>query len=172
MVKNLSIRLAVVLLASVFSVSAYAQAKTKSATVEVTASVESNCEISANSLNFGVYDPRNQADTLANSAITLTCVKNTPITGVELSGLNSNGGRQMKDGSNTLNYQVYKAADTAGTPCSASSTSVWGVLTDALNPGIAPDSSAKIYNMCGVIPAQQDVAVGNYKDTLTATVSY
>lgn len=112
-------------------------------------------------------------DTTASTAITLTCVKNTPVIGVELSGLVAASGiRQMTNGAGTLNYQVYKAGDTAGAPCTAGSMAVWGTGNDALKPGIANDASTKSYNLCGIIAAKQDVSAGDYKDTLTATVSY
>lgn len=175
MVKRISIKLAITACVAAFSFAAHAQVapKFKTATVEVSATVESNCEISANPLAFGKYDPLNNADTTATSSITLTCVKNTPVIGVELSGLVGNSGiRQMSNGAGTLDYQIYKAGDVAGTPCVAGSMSVWGTGNDALKPGIASDASAKNYNLCGVITAKQNVGAGDYKDTLTATVSY
>ncbi len=175
MVKQITIKMALAVCVSALSFSANAQVapKTKTATVEVSATVESNCEITANPLVFGKYDPLNTADTKATSSITLTCVKNTPVIGVDLSGLvGANGIRQMTNGTNTLDYQVYKAGDAAGTACTAGALSVWGAGNDALKPGTATDSSAKSYNLCGVITASQDVGAGDYKDTLTATVSY
>ena len=78
----------------------------------------------------------------------------------------------MTNGSGTLDYQIYKAGDTAGAPCTAGSLTVWGTGSDALKPGIANDASAKSYNLCGIIAAKQDVSAGDYKDTLTATVTY
>ncbi len=175
MVKKISIKLAVILGMSLFSFMAQAQVapKIKTATVEVSATVESNCEIRATPLVFDKYDPLSAADATANAAITLTCVKNTPVIGVDLSGLEGASGiRQMKNGASTLDYQVYKAGDIADTPCATSGMPVWGTGNDALKPGIANDASAKNYNLCGVIKAQQDVSAGEYKDTLTATVSY
>jgi spore coat protein U-like protein len=175
MVEKITIKLALAVCITAFSFAAHAQVapKTKTATVEVSATVDSNCEISANPLAFGKYDPLNAADTTATAAITLTCVKNTPVIGVDLSGLiAATGNRQMSNGNGTLDYQVYKAGDTADTPCTAGALSVWGVGNDALKPGIANDASAKNYNLCGVIKAGQDVGAGNYKDTLTATISY
>ena len=175
MVKKIVLQLSFSICAATLSFGAYAQAapKFKKTRVEVTATVESNCEISANSLAFGKYDPLNENDTTANTSITLTCVKNTPVTGVELSGLvDSTGLRQMTNGSESLKYQIYKAGDTAGAPCTAGSMTVWGTGSNALKPGIANDASAKSYNLCGIIAAKQDVGAGEYKDTLTATVSY
>lgn len=175
MVKKITVNLAIAICASTLSFAANAQVapKTKTATVEVSATVESNCEISANPLVFGKYDPLAKADTTATSSITLTCVKNTPVMGVDLSGLvGVDGIRQMTDGTSTLNYQVYKAGDAAGTACTAGALSIWGTGNDALKPGTATDASAKSYNLCGVISASQDVGAGEYKDTLTATVSY
>ena len=175
MVKKIVITLGFSICAATLSFGAHAQVapKFKEAKVEVTATVASNCEISANSLAFGKYDPLNTNDTTASTSITLTCVKNTPVIGVELSGLVAASGiRQMTNGSGTLDYQIYKAGDTAGAPCTAGSLTVWGTGSDALKPGIANDASAKSYNLCGIIAAKQNVSAGDYKDTLTATVSY
>lgn len=175
MVKKITIKLALAACAATLSFAAQAQVapKFKTATVEVSATVESNCDITANPLAFGKYDPLNSTDATATSAITLTCVKNTPVVGVELSGVVAASGiRQMTNGSSTLNYQIYKAGDAAGTPCTAGTLTVWGTGNDALKPGIASDASAKSYNLCGVITAKQSVDAGDYKDTLTATVSY
>ena len=175
MVKKITIKLALAVCAATLSVGAQAQVapKFKAATVEVTATVESNCDISANPLAFGKYDPLNNADTTATTSITLTCVKNTPVIGVELSGLVAASGiRQMTNGTSTLDYQIYKAGDVADTPCTAGSLTVWGTGADALKPGIANDANAKNYNLCGVITSKQNVGAGDYKDILTATVSY
>lgn len=174
MVKKIAMKLSLSACVAMLSFGAQAQVapKFKTATVEVSATVESNCEISANSLDFGKYDPLNNNDTTASTSITLTCVKNTPVIGVELSGVVAGGGRQMTNGAGTLNYQIYKAGDIAGAPCTPGSLTVWGAGNDALKPGIANDASAKSYNLCGIITAKQDVSAGNYKDTLKATVSY
>lgn len=175
MVKKINMKLALVLCVSALSFTANAQVapKTKQATVEVSATVESNCEINAAPLVFGKYDPLSKVDTKATTAITLTCVKNTPVISVELSGLVGDTGiRQMSSDAGTLDYQVFKAGKTAGTPCTEGALSVWGSGNDALKPGIATDASAKNYHLCGVIAASQDVGAGEYKDTLKATVSY
>jgi len=181
--KRISIKLALVVFSAGLCFSAHAQvstpptttttaSKSKTAKIEVSATVESNCEITANPLAFGKYDPLSKTDTLATSAITLTCVKNTSVTGVELDGIVTGTTRQMKDGTKTLDYQVFKAGNTAGAICDANSWSVWGKGSDALTPGIAADASTKNYNLCGLIKAGQDVDAGEYKDTLTAEVKY
>lgn len=59
MVKKIVVQLGLAIFVATLSCTAHAQVapKFKTATVEVTTTVESNCEISANPLAFGKYDP-------------------------------------------------------------------------------------------------------------------
>lgn len=179
MIKQINVKIAIAFFASTFSLAGYAQ-QTNIAQIEVTATVESGCIISASPLAFEKYNPLNDADATKNTSITLTCVKNTPVKSITLSGNDTaTNTRNMKnkEGTETLSYQVYKpksitgSIDIASTPCDSNATEIWD-NAGYLNPGAPADASARVYNLCGVIKAKQNVGAGVYADTLTATVNY
>ena len=82
--------------------------------VAVTASVASNCVMTAGSVAFGPYDPlvTHAATNLDQTgSVSVACVKGT-FANVELSdGGNFSGGtRRMSNGTDFLNYQLYTTA--------------------------------------------------------------
>ncbi len=162
---------------SLLSLTCSAQ-QTHTANVQVKATVDASCTIAANPLDFGKYDPLSPTAKNQSAAVTLTCVKNTPIKSIDLDiGLSpDNGIRRMTNGAEFLKYQVYKPSnggagvDIPGAICDANATVAWGSGTDGLHPAPHSDALAKTYNLCGVIDANQDVGAGDYADTLIVTV--
>lgn len=151
-------------------------AGSSSTVLNVVAYVSSSCQISANSVNFGSYDPASPNAGTATGGITLACVKGSnPIVTLDF-GQNANGSIRAMKGNNTevLEYQLYQPANnTAGTACTFNESVVWGdtgterfVVTTS--PGILP----RIYNICGVIPPGQDVATDFYQDKVMAQVDF
>ncbi len=75
--------------------------------------------------------------------------------------------RLMKNGSNTAQYNIY---------LDAGGTQIWGdrtggsVTYDVYNS--TPSNKDFIDNMYGIAPAGQDLATGNYADTVFATLQY
>ncbi len=148
-----------------------AQAGTNTATFPVTATVNSNCTISANGLAFGNYDPlvANATTALnATNTITLACVKGvTPSVGLN-TGNNSAGAvgttRAMAGAGAFLSYELYK---------DSSRTQVWGNSGTGLDT-LATTTSTTPFGVTvyGTVPAGQGVPVGSYTDTITATVNF
>ena len=147
-------------------------AGSKTTTVGVSASVESNCLVYAPSkgLEFGIYDPFAVADYNAATSFKIRCSKNALYT-VALSAGSfptaTVSDRRMSNGSQTaMSYAIY----------SDSARSInWGATAPAgaatgYGLGLGTDSTIDVY---ATIPTGQlDVGVGNYSDTVTATVSY
>ena len=145
-----------------------------STTINVAASVASNCLMSSSSagLNFGSYDPTDTSPKTTTTTFKVRCTKNAPYT----IGLNSGIGagatelaRKMSlSGQASMDYAVYSDA---AREINWGSTGLLGAATGIGN-GLAMNNEMTI-TVYGRIRAEQtDVGVGNYSDTLTATVSY
>ncbi|WP_181952578.1 Csu type fimbrial protein [Vulcaniibacterium gelatinicum] len=141
----------------------------------VTANVANSCRITATpDLAFGAYDPAdaNFSTALdAASSISVRCTKGTNAAVALGQGGNPASGstcaaplRQMAAGAERLRYDLYQ---------DSGRTQVWGC--DASNDRDFTSTSsvtATTLNTYGRIPAGQDVAAGNYTDTVTVTVTF
>jgi spore coat protein U-like protein len=149
-------------------------AATATTTFTVTATVSANCTITASGISF-TYDPVSANASTAASAtgtVTIACTKGS---GPSI-GLNAGGHagavagvtRAMANGTNMLGYELYQPAAAPG------NGGVWTDIGGAnpLNAGVSPSKASRIYTVTGSVPAAQDVAVGNYSDTVTATVNF
>jgi spore coat protein U-like protein len=143
-------------------------AQQASASLTVNATVTKNCTISTTPVAFGNYDPvvANATTPLdGQGGVTVTCTKGA-IASVGLNvGSYPAGGRRMFAGANAfLPYELYK--DTTR-------TQLWGndSGTDFDIPA-APDRNPRTYQVFGRVLAAQDAAVGNYADTVVATVNF
>lgn len=158
------------------------------AQLAVSAAVKQNCTISTTALAFGDYDPvtANSSTALTGTAtVTITCSKGTttggsngPQIGLSTGGHPSGSIRRMEHSVSTgvfLIYELYKPTTNApGAVCpAAGSGTIWTDVTpDWLVTDIPADKNARTYNICGVVSAGQDAPVGNYTDTVTATVNF
>lgn len=79
--------------------------------------------------------------------------------------------RTMKNGGNSLNYNIYTDTSYASVwgDGSSSTSLVSGSYT--LNIGLISPRTDD-FATCGKIPAGQTSAVGNYSDTITVTVTF
>lgn len=173
-------------MAAGLGISATSWAATATSTVTVNASVSKVCTVSAATVAFGAYDPVSAnaaADRLAPAApITVTCTKGSTGVAIDLGqgGNYSAPNRRMTDGADFLTYQLYKATDEAsGSLCASppsSGAGVWGSTSGGLTlTPLTPTWSAAtglVFNICGVVPSGQDVGVGTYTDSVTATVTF
>ncbi len=145
----------------------------------ITANVNASCTINTSPVSFGSYSPASAQATYVSGAVTVACVKGTvPVISLS-AGLNPGtnlGERAMKltTGSDLLSYFLYKPASiVANTACTNTETDPWGAIgTERFEPGTVGSIAAATYNICGKIPAGQDVATGSYQDTVTATVDF
>lgn len=182
--RKLIIRAALAMVAGLGFVSS-SWAATATNTVTVNASVSQVCTVSAATVAFGAYDPvvaNATTDLLAPAApITVTCTKGSTGVDVDLGqGGNYTTVRRMTDSTDFLTYQLYKAtSEASGAACASppsSGAGVWGSASGGttLTPS-SPTWSATtglIFNICGVVPQAQNVGVGTYADSVTATVTF
>jgi spore coat protein U-like protein len=152
-----------------FAVSQDAQAATATANLSVTARVVQQCTISApTTLAFGDYDPVsvNAAVPLdASTTISVACTRGSSGVWVGLGlGANASGTtRRMAAGTERLNYEVFS---------DAGRSTVWG-NTSGTGVNYVPTSRAPFaLTVYGRVAAGQDAAVGDYTDTVIATINF
>ncbi|MDR3741348.1 MAG: spore coat U domain-containing protein [Terracidiphilus sp.] len=144
-----------------------AQAATATTTFAVTATVNSNCTVTANPLAFGTY-----SGTALNvsTTIAVTCT-NTTAYNVGLSAGNGSSAsvtnRLMTNtatgSTQTLNYQLLSGSYT-GTNWGNTSATNW--------VGGTGSGSAQTLTVYGVVPASQYPTPGSYADSITVTINY
>ncbi len=133
-------------------------AGTATSSFAVRVNVPSNCRISTTALDFVTYDPNNATAQTGTSTVSLTCTQGSSAT-VTLTSANI---FRMVDGaSHSINYGLYSDANH-----SAAWNGTSGVAYNATN------MNQTNYTVYGSIPTAQDVPLGNYSDTVTASVNF
>lgn len=140
-----------------------ASAGTDTGTLNVTATVTSNCALSGGTMAFGNYISGQTANLDVQGSINYVNCPAGTLTFELDRGANANGTqRRMKSGSNFLNYELYK---------SSSRNSVWGTGTEANQIQLLQGGNGSVV-VYGRIPAGQTVPPGSYSDTVTITLTF
>ncbi|MBX3457942.1 MAG: spore coat U domain-containing protein [Candidatus Paracaedibacteraceae bacterium] len=139
-------------------------AATQTSNFTVTATVNANCTIVTNNLDFGNYLGA-QID--ASTTMTINCTNGTPYTVALNIGTGSGAtyaNRILTSGASTMNYNLF--TDTVR-------TTVWGDGTSSsqLNNGTGSGTNQTL-TVYGRLPGSQTPTSGTYTDTVTATVTY
>ncbi len=143
-------------------------AATATATMPINVSVSANCTITTTAVTFATaYDPvgTNASTNLDGTGnIQVTCTKGAG-TSIALNlGANANVNQPRMKGpgaADFLNYMLY--SDTGRTV-------LWSGVTKTIAG--APSKAAQNFAVYATIPSAQDVSVGSYTDTVTATLNY
>lgn len=168
--------LALAVTGSMFA-AASANAANANGNLNVTANVASSCMVSSpGSLAFGAYDPVDVNNTAARNGagtINVRCTRGTTTTIALEEGLNPAGGsdcttplRQMNDGTGELlRYDLFS---------DATRTITWGCTqgTNTTSHTSTNSATAAVLDVWGRIPAGQDVAPGNYSDTVRILLTF
>jgi spore coat protein U-like protein len=174
---------AALLLISASGFSVEVQAAGTSTQIPVTANVPQTCSVStSNALAFGAYDAvatNRTAPLNASGTISVSCAKGA--TGLQI-GMNNgahnvDGQRQMvgaASAANLLSYNIFQPpSNTPGTACIFPGTKAWGAEgASTFVVGSPTSNAARNFNVCGTVPAAQDVSVDSYSDVLTAVINF
>lgn len=136
------------------------------ATFGVSATVVASCQITANNLAFGSYDPATSTPRDTSSTLSVTCSNGTPYN-VRLDAGTASGAtvttRQMSNGANRLQYSLY---------LDASRSANWGQTDGVDTISGTGNGSAATHTVYGRMPANQFVPPASYADTVTVTVFF
>ena len=135
---------------------------------EIQASVQNNCTILANRLDFDIYNQT--SGTSVTGTVTTNCTNGASAVitlgqGVFPANGSSNTApsRRLHNGNGTyLSYTLYQ---------NSGKTTIWGNSTDT-GVTVLGNGSNKSTSVYGVIPPGQTAPSGAYVDSVTATVTY
>jgi spore coat protein U-like protein len=130
--------------------------------------LEAACTVSATAVSFGTYDVFVTTPNTSTGTITYHCGNKDRNIQIAISKGSSTtfSPRTLRNGAETLAYNLYR--DAAFSVILGDGTGGTGVFADA-NPPNNLDVNLTVY---GRIPAQQDVSVGSYSDTVIVTISF
>lgn len=128
------------------------------------ASAGAACNVSAQGVNFGTYDPFDRRDADSVGSIAVTCDGEVAYTLALSTGSGTYAARRLSAGGHGLTYNLYT---------DASRMIVWGdgsgVSTTVSGIGSAVTAPISVYAR---IPAGQDAHVGNYTDNVVITMDF
>jgi spore coat protein U-like protein len=123
-----------------------------------------DCSISTAGVNFGNYDVFAAGNDDATGSVQISCSPREDVQVTLSRGFSSTySPRQMRSGTNTLNYNLY---------LNAARTQIWGNGsggTSVYNGNNIRNTTRTVY---GRIPPAQDAATGSYSDNIIATVIF
>ncbi len=133
-------------------------------TFVVSATVLATCEVSANDLEFGDYDPVAAAHLDAETTLSVTCTNGTPYqVALELGPGATTAARRMADGSEILTYALYR---------DQSRTLLWGQTNGSNTLAGTGDGNPATIDVYGRVPMRQTAPAGEYEDTVTVKVEW
>ena len=154
---------------TVFSAAMVRPAVAATDTLDVSATVTSNCTVSTGSVAFGNVDVTTGAAVDGTGTISVTCTNGTAWSAAADAGAGTGATlstRKMANGENLLDYALY--ADSAR-------TEIWGDAADAstvkiIGTGVGTAETLTVYG--SILAGQVSLPAGAYTDTVTVTVSY
>jgi spore coat protein U domain-containing protein, fimbrial subunit CupE1/2/3/6 len=119
----------------------------------------SSCTVSTTGVLFGTYNVFDSTSKDSTGSVTYRCTYSPSQVRIDIStgSSNSYAQRTMRNGTQVLNYNLYR---------DAARSLVWGTHS----PLIA--SCTTVVTIYGRVPAQQDVGAGTYSDTLVVTLDF
>lgn len=176
-------------LVSAFAVVAAARAGSSGpSTFQAHAVVKTNCLFSSSTfatLDFATYDPlvanatAGSGDIAASTTLTVNCTKGTAATLTLDAGANTPaaatppaGGRYMKNGTTGVTDLLVYTLTKPNAALTADSASAWLPTDTFALPASTGRNVAISVPVYGHLAGGQDVQVGDYTDTVSATVNY
>ncbi|MBD2665451.1 putative secreted pili protein [Richelia sinica FACHB-800] len=124
------------------------------------------CSVSSTSVIFGNYDVFSNTPTTSTGSITYDCSAASPtptLITIDLSPGNSAAynARELRSINDVINYNLY---------LDAGGQFIWGNGTNSQH--YTSSNLSATVTIYGIIPARQNVKVGNYTDSITATINF
>jgi spore coat protein U-like protein len=130
----------------------------------MTARAEAACTITTTSVAFGTYDVFTATPDDANGTVQISC---TPRENIQVNLSRGSSAtfnpRTLRSGTNILTYNLFR---------NAARTQIWGDGTGGTSVFSGNNIRNRTLTIYGRVPAAQDAAVGNYSDTIVATVIF
>lgn len=120
------------------------------------------CTVTTTSLTFSVYDVFSTLSEDITGTVTVKCSPAVPYVLALSPGAGSYTSRVMENGQHTLIYNLY---------IDAARLTVWGDGSGG-TATVNGNAEEATYTVYGRVPARQNVQMGEYADTLIATVTY
>ena len=130
----------------------------------VAARAEADCAISTTPVAFGTYNVFSATPRDANGTVQINCTPREDIQ-VTLSRGSSSvfNPRTLRSGTNIVNYNLFR---------DAARTQIWGDGTAGTFTVTGNNVRNTTLTIFGRVPALQDATIGNYSDTIVATVIF
>lgn len=137
----------------------------------VTAESTPTCTISSNNVNLGTYTGSANLDGSGSLVISCSSASTYAVTLQPSNpGSNTTGAGLLKNGNNSLSYQLYRpATNSVNASCAYSTT--WG-FSNPFSLNVTSINTPLLYNICVRIPAGQNVMSGVYTDNVIATITF
>lgn len=128
----------------------------------VTATVLSACSLSGGTLSFGSYTSGQTQNLDVDGTVNYVNCSGSLSFALDGGGSGNVNARQMSQGANRLNYQIYR---------NSVRNAVWGSGADAHGVVLLGTQSGAV-TVYGRIPANQVVPAGTYTDTVNITLTF
>ena len=151
-----------VLLAAAVAASPATHAATVTDVLNVSATVLSSCALNGGTLSFGAYTSGQQTDLDVDGTINYVNCSGTLTFALDGGGSGDINARQMRQGANRLNYQIYRTS---------SRTAVFGTGADAQGKILIGTQTGSL-TVYGRIPKNQVVPDGVYTDIVNITLTF
>lgn len=144
-----------------------ASADTDQTTFDVTATVIDSCDVTAQDLDFGDYDPVSATALDAATTLSVTCTFGAAYDVGLSAGLGAGAtyaARKMTNsGTDTLTYSLYR---------NPARSQVWGETLGVDTHAGTGTGAAQVIDVYGRAPIAQTAPADAYEDTITVTVTY
>ena len=146
-----------------------ASADTKGTQLTVSATVNANCSVSANAVDFGAVDTLSATAVLGSGSVDVTCTNGTGWSATADIGGGTGASfatrRMTSGGGDTLDYTLYR---------DSGRTQVWGDGSGTTFAVTGTGSGAQqSFTVWGRVPGGQSSApAGSYSDTVNVTITY
>jgi spore coat protein U-like protein len=153
---------------------AVALADTSNTNVGIVTNVVANCISTSTPIAFGNYNPFDSQPLTASGTLTLTCTQDaTPSVAISL-GTNPSGGvrRMTASGGGVLPYSILAPTSASPNASCAGATTDYPTAAPGFTLTPAPSFAPRTFTVCGRIASGISAPVGNYADTVLATISF